>query len=335
MSEPTAAGVFHLMTHAFFKACLFLGSGSVIHAMSGEQDMFKMGQLSKKMKITWATFLVSAFAIAGIPPLAGFFSKDEILWMTFNAHMNPAWLPKLLWVVGIGAAGMTAFYMFRAVFLTFHGKDNVSDEAKAHLHESPPTMTMPLVVLAAGAVVVGFLGLPAVFGPNLFAGFLEPVLGGHGGGGEHHALMQTLSDAKGPVAAAAGGHNTALELGLMVVSVLVAITGIALAVLFYLRRPELPGKFTKSIGGLYPLVYNKYYVDEIYEATIVKPGYAISDRIMFRLIDAGVIEGIVNGLGIFARLVGSTMRLFQSGVIRTYAFFMILGFLYIVWKLAR
>src|SRR5262245_31238007 len=136
-----AAGVFHLLTHAFFKACLFLGAGSVIHGLSGEQDMFKMGQLSKHMKITWMTFLISAFAIAGIPPLAGFFSKDEILWSAFSAHLEPVWLGHVLWLVGVAAAWMTAFYMFRAVFLTFHGTDRVSHEAKHHLHESPFAMT--------------------------------------------------------------------------------------------------------------------------------------------------------------------------------------------------
>ena len=330
-----AAGIFHLMTHAFFKACLFLGSGSVIHAMSGEKDIFKMGQLSKKMKITWATFLASSLAIAGLPPLSGFVSKDEILWLTFNAQMDPAWLAPLLWGVGFCAAGMTAFYVFRAVLMTFHGKDNVSPEAKAHLHESPFSMTMPLVVLAAGAVVVGFVGWPqALGGSNAFHGWLAPVLDGHVGG-ENHALMSTLANSSGPVAAAVGEHNPVMEYLLMALSVTIGLVGIGAAYQLYIANPALPARITAKLGAFYRIVFNKYYVDEIYEATIVRPGYSLSDRIMFRLIDVGIIDGVVNGVGILARLIGSTVRLFQSGVIRTYALFMVLGFLYIVWKLAR
>jgi NADH-quinone oxidoreductase subunit L len=330
-----AAGIFHLMTHAFFKACLFLGSGSVIHAMSGEQDMFKMGALRKHMKITWATFFAASLAIAGVPPLAGFFSKDEILWLTFNAHIGgPEWLPKLLWTIGFLAAGMTAFYVFRAVFLTFHGTDRVSEEAKHHLHESPPSMTMPLVVLAAGACVVGFLGLPAVIGPNLFHDFLAPVLGGgHGGGhGAEHALAL---DPGATVAAAAEGANHALEWMLMGLSVLVGLIGIFVAYTMYLKKPELPAAFTARVGGLYRLVYNKYFVDELYERTLTRPGYWISEKLFFKFVDTGIIEGIVNGLGITARLVGASVRLVQSGVVRTYALFFVIGFLYIIYRMVR
>ncbi|HEX5133726.1 MAG TPA: NADH-quinone oxidoreductase subunit L [Candidatus Krumholzibacteria bacterium] len=330
-----SAGVFHLVTHAFFKACLFLGAGSVIHGMSGEQDMFKMGQLSKHMKITWLTFLISSFAIAGVPPLAGFFSKDEILWSTFNATVGPEWMPRFLWVIGLATAGMTAFYVFRAVFLTFHGKDNVSKEAKHHLHESPPAMTMPLVVLAAGAVVVGFLGVPAVLGgPNLFHHWLEPVLAGHAGG--HGMGVGAAGMSAVTVAAEAGGHgSSSMELILMVVSVVVALAGILFARVLYVQMPGAAAAFTSRMGGFYTLVFNKYYVDELYERAIVRPGYAIADKIMYRLIDAGIIEGVVNGLGITARLVGATLRLVQSGVVRTYAFFMLIGFLYLVYELVK
>ena len=330
-----AAGVFHLLTHAFFKACLFLGAGSVIHGLSGEQDMFKMGQLSKHMKITWMTFVISAVAIAGIPPLAGFFSKDEILWSAFSAHLEPVWLGRVLWVVGVAAAWMTAFYMFRAVFLTFHGTDRVSHEAKHHLHESPPAMTVPLVILAAGAVLVGFLGVPTVLGGgNTFHHWLEPVFAGHI---ETHPVgvgINTIAaPAPGMVLAETEGGHSSLEIILMVLSVAVALSGILLARVFYLTRPGLPAQVTARIGGLYTLVFNKYYVDELYERTIVRPGYALSDRLLYRVIDAGLIDGIVNGLGITARLLGAVTRLAQSGVVRTYAFFMLIGFLFLMYQL--
>ncbi len=334
-----AAGVFHLLTHAFFKACLFLGAGSVIHGLSGEQDMFKMGQLRKHMKITWATFFVSAIAIAGIPPLAGFFSKDEILWGVFNARVGPEWLPRVLWTVGLATAGMTAFYVFRAVFLTFHGKDNVSHEAKHHLHESPPVMTMPLVILAAGAVLAGFLGVPAVLGGgNAFHHWLEPVFAGHVGGhdiGVGMASAAHTTGAAGAIGAATEGHNTDLEMILMSVSVLVAITGILFAHAIYVRFSPGAAGITRSLGPVYTLVANKFYIDELYEYALVRPGYAIADKLMFRFVDSGIIEGIVNGLGISARLVGASVRLLQSGVVRTYAFFMLIGFLYLVYELVR
>jgi NADH-quinone oxidoreductase subunit L len=288
------------------------------------------------MKITWATFLISSFAIAGIPPLAGFFSKDEILWMAFTSNLQPAWLGRVLWVVALAAAWMTAFYVFRAVFLTFHGTDRVSHEAKHHLHESPPAMTVPLVVLAAGAVLVGFLGVPvSLGGGNAFHHWLEPVFAGHVGSRAVGVGMENTPARHARAVAAEAGGNASLEIILMLLSVAVAATGILMARLFYVRSPGIPGAVSARLGGFYTLVANKYYVDELYERTIVRPGYALADNLMFRVIDAGVIEGIVNGLGIAARLVGAVTRLVQSGVVRTYAFFMLIGFLYLVYHLVR
>jgi len=284
------------------------------------------------MKITWATFGISALAIAGVPLLSGFFSKDEILWATYNAGVGPSWLPTVLWGAAFAAAGMTAFYIFRAVFLTFHGEDRVSEEAKHHLHESPPSMTMPLVVLATGAVVVGYLGVPEVLGgENLFHHWLAPVFGGgHAVDPDAgHALVTSAQT----VVHATGEHSTTLEFLLMGLSVGIGLVGIGLAAFMYLRNPALPGKITKSLGGFYKLVFNKYYVDEFYERTIVRPGYAISEKVMYRIVDAGIIEGIVNGVGIAARLIGAALRLTQSGLVRSYAFFILLGFLYIMYKL--
>jgi NADH-quinone oxidoreductase subunit L len=247
---------------------------------------------------------------------------------------GPEWLPVLLWVIAFLAAGMTAFYVFRAVFLTFHGEDRVSEEAKHHLHESPPSMTMPLVVLAAGAVVVGFLGVPQVLGgSNLFHEFLAPVFGGgHGGGsGVEHSLGAIANSTIAASGESTAGHTT--EIVLMVLSVLIGLAGILTAVVLYLRKPEIPGKITRKLGGFYTLVYNKYFVDEVYERTLVRPGYWISDKLFFKFVDTGIIEGIVNGLGITARLVGATVRLAQSGVVRTYAFFFLIGFLFILYRL--
>src|SRR5512145_1746178 len=201
-----AAAIFHLMTHAFFKACLFLGAGSVIHAMHHEQDMRKMGGLKQYMPLTFATFFISVLAIAGFPPLAGFFSKDEILWLAFSGHHQ------VIWFLALCGAGMTAFYMFRQLFLTFYGESRADHHTKEHLHESPSVMTMPLVVLAAGALVAGWIGLPAVFGGSQFAHWLEPVIAQ----GEHH-----------------GSH--AAEMGLMGLSIAVAAAGVILAYLMYYR----------------------------------------------------------------------------------------------------
>ncbi len=326
-----SAGIFHLMTHAFFKACLFLGSGSVIHAMSGEQDMFKMGALGKKMKITMATFVIASLTIAGLPPLAAFFSKDEILWSVFTSHVGPSWLSGVLWAVLFVGAGITAFYVFRAVFLTFFGERRYSDEAAHHLHESPAIMTVPLIILAAGSVLAGLVGIPAVLGGvNHFHHFLEPSLGplphdiaavaaGHG------------AEAAGHGEAAHGSHT--LEVVLMMLSVLVGLIGIFVAHRLYIKAPLIPKRMAESAAGLYRLVYNKYFVDEAYEASLVRPGYRISESLLFKVVDVWIIDGTVNAVGAIARLFGSTVRLLQTGLVRTYALFFLLGVLYLVYKL--
>jgi len=327
-----AAGIFHLMTHAFFKACLFLGAGSVIHAMGGEQDMFKMGALGKVMKRTSWTFLIASLTIAGVPPLAAFFSKDEILWSVFSSGVGPEWLPGLVWAILFVGAGVTAFYVFRAVFLTFYGKRRYTDEAAHHLHESPPIMTVPLIILAAGSVVAGFVGVPAVLGgSNVFHHYLQPAIGPVAvPGGELGSHMSGL-------AAHGEGHASSTsrtaELILMTLSVAIGVAGIALAHRFYIRKTALPGELVRQFKGLYHLIYNKYFVDEAYERTIVRPGYAVSDKVFFGVIDARVIDGVVNGVGVFARVVGSTVRLFQTGVVRTYALFFLLGLIYLIYKL--
>ncbi len=324
-----AAGIFHLMTHAFFKACLFLGAGSVIHAMSGEQDMLKMGALGKAMKKTSRTFVIAALTIAGVPPLAAFFSKDEILWSVFNAGVGPAWLPGLLWALLFVGAGVTAFYVFRAVYLTFYGERRYSEEAAHHLHESPPVMTVPLIILAAGSALAGFIGVPAVLGgPNWFHHYLQPAIGPIAPVGE-------VISSHGEEAAHAAAHGSgALELALMTLSVLAGVVGIAVAHRLYIKNPETPRRIAARVQGLYRLVYNKYFVDEAYKASIVRPGYKLSENFLFRVIDVWVIDGIVNGVGIFTRLFGSAIRLFQTGAVRTYALFFLLGLIFLIFKLA-
>ncbi len=268
------AGIFHLMTHAFFKACLFLGSGSIIHAMHHEQDMRKMGGLRDYMPRTYWTFLIATLAIVGVPGTAGFFSKDEILWRT--------WLHSpLLWTVGFTGAALTAFYMFRQVFMTFFGECRADHHTVEQLHESSGWMTWPLVILAAGSLGAGYLGVPAALGgANHFEQWLEPVMG-HTAHGGHHPL--------------------ALEYGLMGASVTIAAAGILLAYLIYQRGLFKAETFAAVAAGLpHRLVLNKYYVDEIYAATVIR-GTLVLSRLM-RWFDQYVIDGAVNGSATVTRL---------------------------------
>ena len=300
------AGVFHLMTHAFFKALLFLGSGSVIHALSGEQDIRKMGGLKDKIRTTWWTMLAGTIAIAGFPPLAGFFSKDEILWKAFASDRGHP----LLWLVGAVAAGMTSFYMFRMIFLTFYGKSRMSHEVEHHVHESPASMTVPLQVLAVGSVVAGWIGIPHVMGHlvhigNAFEHFLEPVF-------EH------------PVKIGSHGSEGA-EWGLMGVSVGIALVGLLVARQFYLVNPALPEKLMNRFRGLYTTLLNKYWVDEIYDALIVQPVKLVSTYILWKFADVLVIDGIVNGAGRLVRANGGWLKHFQSGYARAYGAWILFG----------
>ena len=301
------SGVFHVVTHAFFKACLFLGSGAVIHAMHHEQDMQKMGGLKKYLPITFWTFFLATLAIAGIPPFAGFFSKDEILWQAFSRGSV------ILWLIGAIAALMTAFYMFRAVFLTFYGKERF-DTHHHKPHEVDWKMWLPLVVLAALSVVGGFLGMPSVFGAgNAFEQWLEPVVSR----GEQVSLM------------AGAGEGVGLEWALMAVSVAIAICGILLAMRFYKQRQTLAHQ-EAGLGTAYRVMHGKFYVDEIYDKAIVQPIYTVSNSFLYRIVDVKVIDGFVNGLAHITDISSSVIRRIQTGVVQNYAVLIVVGLFVVV-----
>jgi NADH-quinone oxidoreductase subunit L len=354
-----AAGIFHLYTHAFFKALLFLGSGAVIHALAGEQDLRNMGGLKKYLPVTYWTFLVGTLAIAGFPFLSGFFSKDEILWRTFTAH-DPSF-HMVLYVVGMITALLTATYMFRLFFLTFHGerrqahapehpeeeepasakatadKPAASASAKAtadkhgtthaghgtsHVHDAPPAMAFALIVLAIGSVLAGYIGVPhALGGSNWIETFLHPAF---------------LAPGADHAAAAAVHGDAATELMLMGLSVGLALAGLGIAFYFWLRNPAVADAWSKRFSGIHKLLLNKYYVDELYNAAIVQPIKIISTGGLWKGMDAGVIDGSVNGVGLGVRASSQGLRQLQTGSIRAYAaslFFgavLVLG--YYIWR---
>ena len=358
-----AAGAFHLMTHAFFKALLFLGSGSVIHAMNAEQDMRRMGGLKRYMPVTFATMFIGALAIAGIPPLAGFFSKDEILYRAFLSNRG-------LWVLAVVTAGMTAFYMFRLIFMTFfqeyrgpaweHGAgaqgargNDATHDAGGHddhdahgawhgPHESPPLMTVPLILLAVGAIVAGLVGVPAALGgSNAIEHFLEPsfvVRSAEGGHAEEAHLSRTA------------------ELGLMGLSVLIAAGGIWLARRLYVQRPESAEQLARRWAGPHRVLTNKYYVDEFYDATFVRGtmsgarGLGAFDSAVVdgavngtgwltiafswisHVLDKYVVDGIVNLVGWVTKEGSYVFRRVHTGLIQNYAFATLLGvFAFVTW----
>ncbi len=288
-----SAGIFHLFTHAFFKALLFLGCGSVILGMHHEQDVRTMGGLKDKMPITYWTFLLASLSISGVPGLAGFFSKDEILLMAFNTQLEAG---KFAWAIGTLVAFMTAFYSFRLFFLIFHGEFRGAEHQREHLHESPAVVTGPLILLAVGAVAAGWFGVPAILGgDNHWAHFLEPVLG--------HPHMYV---------------SGTVEALLMGSSILAGVCGIGLAFYLYRLKPHLPGILVERFSVCHRLLLNKYYIDELYSNVIVKPTLTFSRRILLALVDLACIEGIVNGI---PRAIGGfseKLRLIQDGQVSHY-----------------
>ena len=323
-----AGGIFHLYTHAFFKALLFLGAGAVIHALHGEQDLRKMGGLRRELPITYVTFLIGTMAIAGVPLLSGFFSKDEILWQTFaSGHI-------VLWALAVVTAFLTAIYMFRLLYLAFFGPSTRSSgprsghglhdapaslhhDAPASLHHDAPfSMATALIVLAIGAVLAGYVGIPnaIVHGGNRIEAFLEPSF---------HAftLSGTMTGAE-PVSEA---HGAGTELALMLVSTLVALAGIGVATMFYFNGTARADAMAARFPALHRLLLNKYYVDEIYDAAIVQPLKGLSSRVLWRGLDTGLLDGTVNGVGLVVRGWSAVLRRTQTGSVRAYAMSLLVG----------
>ena len=299
-----SAGIFHLMTHAFFKGLLFLAAGSVIHAVGGEQDMRKMGGLRKKIPVTFWTMFMATLAIAGAPGFSGFFSKDEIL-LAAQRSSTP------LWALGVLTAGLTSFYMFRLLFLTFFGEPRF-DEHHVHVHESPRSMLVPLVVLAILAVGGGWMAAPQLWGGvNHFEHFLAPV----------------LATASEPAAATTESSVGATEIlqALFGAPVIAGLLGFLLAWWLYIRSPEAPKKIAASLSAVYKLLMGKYFIDELYAAVIVRPLVWISDKVLWHVVDEGMIDGTVNGVASVSRETGDRLRHAESGNSRSYASWIILG----------
>ncbi|MGA8024358.1 MAG: NADH-quinone oxidoreductase subunit L [Candidatus Acidiferrales bacterium] len=304
-----AAGIFHLMTHAFFKGLLFLAAGSVIHAMGGDQEMPHMGGLRTKIPITFWTMFIATFAIAGIPGFAGFFSKDEILDAARSGPHANIWL----WLLGLIGAGLTSFYMFRLIFLTFFGKPRY-DEHKVHVHESPHNMTVPLIILAILSTIGGWVAAPhLVGGPDYFSNFLSPVF-----------TAYAPASAIGPEAPKESA-GIMLLYALTGWPVIIALLGLLIAWWFYIKSPDTPKKLAQTLRAPYTLILHKYYVDELYNAAIIQPLLWISTNVLWHVIDEGVIDGTVNGTARVARESGSQLREIQSGNARTYASWVVIG----------
>jgi len=312
-----AAGIFHLYTHAFFKALLFMAAGSVIHAVH-TNDIREMGGLKKYMPITYAVFVIAGLSAGGFPGLSGFFSKDEIIW---SAYASGSSVGKFVWILGLAGAFFTPFYTFRLIFLTFHGKNrgghheeqhghsaHGSHHGEHHIHESPKVMTIPLMLLAVGAVAAGWFGIPPILGGGAhFAEFLKPVVG-------HPEFHATHAE----------------EWGVMALSTTLALIGLGLAAFLYLRKTDLPEKIVKQFNGLYKILLNKYYVDEFYNFTIVKPTMWIADKVLVAITDAKIIEGIVNGVPGAIGKFSEKLRKVQTGLAQHYGIFMAAGAFFII-----
>ncbi len=339
------AGVFHLMTHAFFKGLLFLGSGSVIHALhhapeEQQQDMRYMGGLKSKMPITYWTFLIGAIAIAGVPPFAGFWSKDEILANAFFSGHT------FVWIVGSIAALMTAFYMFRLIFMTFHGEMRVDSHAREHIHESPPAMTIPLIILAVLSIFGGIIpGFPPEKG--WIHDFLAPSLAkmSHV---SHHSSFNLISSAHA-ASGEAGGHHGPEAMYLIILAIFIAVGGIVIAWSMYGKKSKMPDQIQQKFPGLYKILLNKYYIDEFYQKYIVEPIYrlmkflwnfdskvvdgavngstlvtVLTSRVS-SLFDLRTVDGAVNGVANFVRFFSQVFKFLQSGMVQNYLLAMLLG----------
>jgi NADH-quinone oxidoreductase subunit L len=339
------AGIFHLYTHAFFKACLFLGSGAVIHALHGEQDIRNMGGLKKYIPVTYWTFVIASVAIAGVPLLSGFFSKDEILFETFlEGH-------QILWAMGALTSLLTATYMFRLVHLTFHGEERFhhAHAAPAHgataahghdahapghghahgkPHDAPWPMATALIVLAFGSIVAGYVNIPHGLGGHAdLHAWLTPVFNATNCG-----QVSTTGELAGmtlepctPVEERDPAAHTGLELTLMAVSSLIAFAGIGLATYLWLKHKEIPARLAGQYPGVHRLLLNKYYVDEVYDATVVQPIKVVSTEGLWRGFDVKVVDGAVNGAGYLVSGVSIVLRLVQNGSVKTYAASMFVG----------
>jgi len=311
-----AAGIFHLYTHAFFKALLFLAAGSVIHAVH-TNDIQEMGGLKKYLPITYAVFVIAGLSAGGFPGLSGFFSKDEIIWSAYAAHTP---VGKFVWILALAGAFFTPFYTFRLIFLTFHGKNrgghdehghgsgHGSHHGEHHIHESPWVMTIPLMLLAVGAVAAGWIGIPPILGGGAhFAEFLKPVVG-------HPEFHGTHAE----------------EFGVMGLSTTLALIGLGLAAFLYLRKTDLPEKIAKQFSPIYKTLYHKYYVDELYNYTIVQPTLWIAKKILVAITDAKIIEGVVNGVPGSIGWFSGKLRKVQTGLAQHYGIFMAAGAVFII-----
>ncbi len=300
-----SAGIFHLMTHAFFKALLFLGAGSVIHALSGEQDMRKMGGLKNKIPVTHAVFLAAALAISGIPGLSGFFSKDSILAAAYASGHT------VIWLLGFITALLTAFYIFRLIYMTFYGESRVDKHAAGHVHESPKVMTVPLIILAVLSVIGGYIGVPQLLGnlvgwhnSDIFVNFLAPV-------------FRTMPGHEMPVST---------ESWLMIGSIAMAILGVFFAWYVYLKSKMRPAEHAaESLPGVYRLLLNKYYVDEVYNAIIIKPLLWLSENFLWKIFDVRVVDGTVNGSAQVTQWASTKLRKIQTGDFQVYVMLFLIG----------